>query len=418
MGIITKNEVTFQNVCNIFVKKFTKRKIIVVIIFTLLTSLFIWLLDDTEREKFRLRLARYATPMFIVDHRFQKSMEQKIYERSNNSKPGVVDDILTMKPPPYLPDFKNPCWYEKTSGALLRKRCLPYFYLIGVDKCGTTDLFTRMLHHPQILRTNAVNSKETHWWSWRRFGYDVFVNNSKIQHFEDYLKVFDSTSSRLNKKQVFGDGSPTYFWDFTGWPLIPQNKGKRNPEYLTPHCIHHLTPKSKFILILRNPIERLYSDYLFLFRKNISPESFHEGVMSALKLFNDCEKVHGTRLCLYNKTLHMHTYVRILIGLYGNYLLEWFDVFSTDQFLIIKTEEYKNDIAGHLEKVFKFLELDQLSNEHLKKISSGRHAFERSDDMKKIGAMLPTTRILLKQFYSRSRFKVNVILGDKRFIWE
>ena len=43
--------------------------------------------------------------------------------------------------------------------------------------------------------------------------------------------------------------------------------------------------------------------------------------------------------------------------MYGNYLLEWLDVFSLEQFLVIKTEEYKQDIAGHLKKIFKFLEL-------------------------------------------------------------
>lgn len=64
-----------------------------------------------------------------------------------------------------------------------------------------------------------------------------------------------------------------------------------------------------------------------------------------------------TRANFIIKIKYFPSQVRILIGLYGNYLLEWFDVFSTDQFLIIKTEEYKNDIAGHLRKVFKFLGL-------------------------------------------------------------
>ena len=55
-----------------------------------------------------------------------------------------------------------------------------------------------------------------------------------------------------------GEGSPTVFWDLTGWDLMPQNQNV-TPEaaLVTPHCIHHLTPRAKIILVLRNPVDRL-----------------------------------------------------------------------------------------------------------------------------------------------------------------
>ncbi|XP_052829247.1 carbohydrate sulfotransferase 15 isoform X2 [Octopus bimaculoides] len=160
-------------------------------------------------------------------------------------------------------------------GKTLTLRCLPYFYLVGVDKCGTTDLFSRLRQHPELLRTNALNGKETHWWSWRRFG----------------------------------DGSPTVFWDFTGWPLIAQNKGLEQPTVLTPHCISHLTPNVKFILLLRNPVERLYSDYLFVKRKNLSVEDFDKGVKYSWNELQKCTEKLDIRLCLFDKSLHMKTTV-------------------------------------------------------------------------------------------------------------
>ena len=59
---------------------------------------------------------------------------------------------------------KNPCW-TAVNGNL---KCLPYFQVIGMDKCGTTDLFARISRHPDVV-PNAKD-KETMWWSWERYG--------------------------------------------------------------------------------------------------------------------------------------------------------------------------------------------------------------------------------------------------------
>lgn len=78
-----------------------------------------------------------------------------------------------QKSPNFLEDYKNPCWQEAVEDSDSIKyemRCLPYFYLIGADKCGTTDLFLRLLKHPEILKINAYFHKETMWWAWTRFG--------------------------------------------------------------------------------------------------------------------------------------------------------------------------------------------------------------------------------------------------------
>jgi len=45
-------------------------------------------------------------------------------------------------------------------------------------------------------------------------------------------------------------------WDFSGWRKISQNAGLNEPKILTPHLIKHINPKTKFIMIMRDPIER------------------------------------------------------------------------------------------------------------------------------------------------------------------
>lgn len=118
----------------------------------------------------------------------------------------VLLQLFSGIPRHFLPGIKSPCWYERFSGdlgsdpyrknhftlrsksfktvserlrrsfqqhllpregSLFRLRCLPFFYIIGQPKCGTTDLFHRLLLHPEI-KFNTM--KEPHWWTRKRFG--------------------------------------------------------------------------------------------------------------------------------------------------------------------------------------------------------------------------------------------------------
>lgn len=41
-----------------------------------------------------------------------------------------------------------------------RLRCIPYFHILGVSKCGTTDLYHRLSKHPQMLESrNKVRNR-------------------------------------------------------------------------------------------------------------------------------------------------------------------------------------------------------------------------------------------------------------------
>ena len=90
--------------------------------------------------------------------------------------------------------------------------------MIGVDKCGSTDLFDKIAKHPDVLKNGGALKKETMWWSWLRYGLlflatwcacfflssvDVF----KINFFENYfirntisLKQFDPDQARRESR--------------------------------------------------------------------------------------------------------------------------------------------------------------------------------------------------------------------------
>jgi hypothetical protein len=51
--------------------------------------------------------------------------------------PDVFDEIRR----PWLPSVKNPCYRDSAD----KVRCLPYLSIIGVSKCGTTDLYKKLM---------------------------------------------------------------------------------------------------------------------------------------------------------------------------------------------------------------------------------------------------------------------------------
>ena len=113
--------------------------------------------------------------------------------------------IVKQEPKPYLADYVNPCWYEsldsdepyssngyfgedlpfhkqarpflmkmhglwrarKAVGLHTRLRCLPYFYVAGNPKCGSTDFYSNLIMHPKVT---GGYTKETQWWVRFRIG--------------------------------------------------------------------------------------------------------------------------------------------------------------------------------------------------------------------------------------------------------
>ena len=94
--ILFQQGMTLRNICNILMRKITKRRIITAIFFMIFASVFIWMLDDIEREKLKLRFAKYATPIFAVKRPLRNKVVKKEYWQLNFSIPGVVDDIMAM----------------------------------------------------------------------------------------------------------------------------------------------------------------------------------------------------------------------------------------------------------------------------------------------------------------------------------
>jgi hypothetical protein len=53
-------------------------------------------------------------------------------------------------PPTRPPTPPNPTCRRRANGTL---RCLPFFHILGVSKCGTTDMYHRLSKHPQMFES-------------------------------------------------------------------------------------------------------------------------------------------------------------------------------------------------------------------------------------------------------------------------
>ncbi|KAK7479377.1 hypothetical protein BaRGS_00029369 [Batillaria attramentaria] len=306
---------------------------------------------------------------------------------------GSVQDTLCMKRFDFLPNYKNPCWIDWT-GQLQRLRCLPYFHLLGVDKSGTTDLHSRIAQHPHILYNNGGIGKETYFWCWLKYG-QWMTRASTPKTFFNYLRAFDkptahianTTDSRGFHYLITGDGTPMDFWDFRAWPLIPQNKG----------------------------LKELYSDYVFL-GYGLSPEKFRIDVPRALDMMEKCLKINTTRQCVFSNDTYVNLPMRLHIGMYSVFMKEWLAVFPRDRFYILRTEDYQANMKEHLRRIYKFLDVEPLSDKSLDEIvnKTRRHVTQRKVNLTD---MYPDTRELLTKFYSPYNRELAKILEDPGYLW-
>ncbi|KAM9803826.1 carbohydrate sulfotransferase 15-like [Neosynchiropus ocellatus] len=364
----------------------------------------------------------------------------------------------------FLPGVKSPCWYENMSsqiaadlyktnnynqksvfksatqrlrssfqhiyqreGKQRRLRCLPYFYIIGQPKCGTTDLFYRLLMHPEV-KFNIM--KEPHWWTRRRFGYIRVKGGSDGGYpLQDYLDLFDhaafkmeeaktgNSTADLSSRIVTGEASASTMWDNKAWSYLHGDEGDSGPPFLVQDFIHTVQPGAKIIVMLRDPGERLYSDYLYFNTANKSAEDFHQRVAESVQLFQSCLLERSLRSCVYNTTLSKMMTVRLHLGMYVVFLLDWLTVFHRDQVLVLRLEDYAVSFKKCMKRVIEFLALGPLSKPEEAALAKQPMYNSRREKDRNLGPMLPTTRTLLREYYKPFNQKLAGVLDDAVFLW-
>jgi Sulfotransferase domain len=106
----------------------------------------------------------------------------------------------------------------------------PNFFIVGAPRCGTGSLWTYLKGHPEIYMSTP---KELYF-----FDTDLRENSESLPSLEQYLAVF----SAAGKKKKIGEATPSYL----------------RSEH-APKAIKAFSPGAQIIIMLRNPIDVMYS---------------------------------------------------------------------------------------------------------------------------------------------------------------
>ncbi|XP_071952901.1 carbohydrate sulfotransferase 15-like [Antedon mediterranea] len=334
--------------------------------------------------------------------------------------------VYAVIPETFHPDFKAPCWYNKDD----KPMCLPYFYIAGFPKCGTTDLWYKIIKHPDVIEV----CKEPHWWPWRQYGTEKLPTcqkeaskttntigkpQSSIEWYLHFYRtqgavkeIVKSNRYKSFHPKVFGDASVSTSYGtvgnfFSKYELIDEQFSMTIPKLL-----YSATPNAKIIIILRDPVDRYYSGYNYspYGRTKGSPTDFHNQTVEAIDCFKRCLLIHSPYYCVHHLEFcksHSHGYLdKLPLGMYSIFMKDWLDVFPRNQLYILTLTELRNQPVRTLRDIFQFLELSPYEINTSEK---------RPVNSRKYPDMLQETRILLQELYRPYEQKLVHILNDTKF---
>lgn len=201
---------------------------------------------------------------------------------------------------------------------------LPNFLIIGAAKSGTTALYHYIKQHPDIYMSPL---KETEFFAFEgdnlAFRGPGDMPRATITSIEDYLTLF----SGQTKESAIGEASPAYLYSLKA-----------------PHRIYHYIPEAKIICLLRDPIERAYSQYVMFIRDGREPlTDFSKALQEEKKRIQD------------NWAWGWH-YTQT--GLYYTQLKRYFDLFDRSQIKVYLYDDLAKDSSALIQDVFRFIGVD------------------------------------------------------------
>ncbi|XP_063676007.1 carbohydrate sulfotransferase 15-like [Bolinopsis microptera] len=332
----------------------------------------------------------------------------------------------------FLKEFKNPCWKGK---ALDRETlyCLPYFFIAGFTKSGTTDLHQILGKHPLI---SSHGDKEEHYFDRQRRGRSIKMHRrpfDKPKSLMSYVYGGQIIAKRLMRtyKEIEGtdvlyhgitmDATPSYVWDNEFWEKF--YPGYKEPPVTNADTISKLNPKTKIILSLRDPISRMRSAYQFFCQRQvydcdrpITPEKYHNLVVEAVEMFNTCLKNNTVRGCTYSTETHQLA-THLYASMYHVYIADYMEVFPRDQVYVLQMEERSRDPIASINNLCDFLEIPPFAGDTLRSFLEVHDTGNQILDEHKLPYVLPETTELLEEFFKPYLRDLVGLLGHEKWYW-
>jgi len=199
---------------------------------------------------------------------------------------------------------------------LTAKGTPPTFIVIGAGKCGTTSLHAYLDLHPEISMSKV---KETnHFLS----GCRAFQGRT-IDEWRDYIATMDARSP------VRGESSPTY-------STYPRFEG-------VPKRISESIPDVKLIYLVRDPVERIVSQYLMRASSNQPHLRVPDPGIGFEEVVGNLHDRHNPFACP---------------GYYMTQIRQYLEYFPAGNLLVVDSNELQTDRRTTLQGIFRFLGVD------------------------------------------------------------
>ena len=203
------------------------------------------------------------------------------------------------------------------------KNNLPNFIIIGAMKAATTSLYTYLKQHPEIFMPTV---KEPMFFNNYQQKNNYIIKGrkrKKITTLKQYKRLFDDVKS----ESAIGEASPAYIYNQKAAELIKKE-----------------IPDVKIIAVLRQPMERAYSN--FLHAKRAGKESEND-FTKAFHLEEKRKKENWSPLYHYKSK-----------GFYFQQLQIYFNLFPKKNIKVLLFEDVIKNATESTREIFEFLEVD------------------------------------------------------------
>jgi Sulfotransferase domain len=189
---------------------------------------------------------------------------------------------------------------------------LPNFFVVGAQKAGTTSLHNYLYTHPEIYLPAMKETK-------------FFVDDERYIKGISYYQA--EHFSACDGKKAIGEIDPDYMYF----------------EQALDRMASHLDlQKTKFIFVLRNPIERAFSHYLMTVRRGVEKLSFEEAIQQ-----------EGDRITRgYSARMHFSYTSR---GFYLPQIQRFLGHTDKSNMLFVLSEDLKSNTMDTLTSCYRFL---------------------------------------------------------------
>ncbi|MGX7677903.1 sulfotransferase family protein [Jatrophihabitans sp. DSM 45814] len=206
----------------------------------------------------------------------------------------------------------------------------PDFFLMGTPKGGTTALHSALVGHPQLHLSTV---KEPKFFlcggvppprSGQRGPGDAHSAREWVWRESDYLQLF----ANAPHEALIGESTPFYLYDFAAQQRIADT-----------------TPDARLIAVIRDPVDRAYSNWTHLWSDGLEPISD----------FNEALAQEDSRVAAgYAPFWH---YTRL--GQYGHQLQHLYGLFPRDQVLVLRYRQLAEEPDRTIATVCDFLGVQQ-----------------------------------------------------------